>query len=98
MAELTSQERLQPALLDRLIDEDPSKKLEPREARVITKGKLRQAVLRDLAWLFNATRPSDVDWTGLPEAERSVINYGLPSLSGETASTTRPLPSRLMHW
>jgi type VI secretion system protein ImpF len=87
MAELTSQERLQPALLDRLIDEDPSKKLEPREARVITKGKLRQAVLRDLAWLFNATRPSDVDWTGLPEAERSVINYGLPSLSGETAST-----------
>lgn len=87
MAELTSQERLQPALLDRLIDEDPSKKLEPREARLITKGKLRQAVLRDLAWLFNATRPSDVDWTGLPEAERSVINYGLPSLSGETAST-----------
>lgn len=87
MAELTSQERLQPALLDRLIDEDPSKKLEPREARLITKGKLRQAVLRDLAWLFNATHPSDVDWTGLPEAERSVINYGLPSLSGETAST-----------
>ncbi len=87
MAELTPQERLQPALLDRLIDEDPGKKLEPREARVITKGKLRQAVLRDLAWLFNATRPSDVDWTGLPEAERSVINYGLPSLSGETAST-----------
>ncbi len=87
MAELTPQERLQPALLDRLIDEDPSKTLEPREARVITKAKLRQAVLRDLAWLFNATRPSDIDWTGLRDAERSVINFGLPSLSGETAST-----------
>jgi type VI secretion system protein ImpF len=87
MAELTPQERLQPALLDRLIDEDPSKTLEAREARVITKAKLRQAVLRDLAWLFNATRPSDIDWTGLRDAERSVINFGLPSLSGETAST-----------
>jgi type VI secretion system protein ImpF len=86
MAELTPQERLQPALLDRLIDEDPDKKLEPREARVITKAKLRQAVLRDLAWLFNATRPSDIDWNGLRQAERSVINYGLPSLAGQTAS------------
>lgn len=87
MAELTPQERLQPALLDRLTDEDPSKKQEAREARLITKSKLRQAVLRDLAWLFNSVRPSDIDWSGYPHAERSVVNYGLPALSGETAST-----------
>lgn len=87
MAELTPQERLQPALLDRLTDEDPSKHLEAREARVMSRQKLRQAVLRDLAWLFNATRPSDIDWELYPEAERSVVNYGLPALSGETASS-----------
>jgi len=88
MAELTPQERLQPALLDRLTDDAPDKKLESREERLITKSKLRQAVLRDLAWLFNATRlSSHVDFTGFPDAENSVINYGLPALSGETAST-----------
>jgi type VI secretion system protein ImpF len=88
MPELSPQERLQPALLDRLMDNQPEKKLEPREARVMTKGQLRQAVLRDLAWLFNTTKlDSHEDFTGLPFAERSVINFGLPSLSGETAST-----------
>ena len=89
MAELTPQERLQPALLDRLTDEDPAKKLEPREARLISKGRLRQAVLRDLAWLFNATRSSDedIDEAAHPYAAHSVINFGLPALSGETAST-----------
>jgi type VI secretion system protein ImpF len=88
MAEqLTPQERLQPALLDRLTDEEPDKKLEPREHRVLSKSRLRQAVLRDLAWLFNTTKMESsgvlAKW---PYARRSVINYGLPALSGQTAS------------
>lgn len=89
MAELTAQERLQPALLDRLIDEEPQdRKPEPAERRVMGKARLRQAVLRDLAWLFNATSPGrKVDFARYPDAARSVINYGLPPLSGETAST-----------
>lgn len=87
MADLTPQERLQPALLDRLTDEEPDKKQEPRERRVMTKVALREAVLRDLAWLFNSSRMSDIDWAGLQHASRSVINYGLPALSGETASS-----------
>ncbi|MBC7944047.1 MAG: type VI secretion system baseplate subunit TssE [Burkholderiales bacterium] len=88
MAELMPQERLQPALLDRLTDEQPEKKLETREERVITKTRLRQAVLRDLTWLMNATRlGSSQDFSGCSLAERSVINFGLPSLSGETASS-----------
>ena len=57
MAEqLTPQERLQPALLDRLTDDEPDKKQELRERRVLSKAQLRQAVLRDLVWLFNATK------------------------------------------
>lgn len=88
MAELTSMDRLQPALLDRLTDDAPEQKKEPREARVVTRQKLRAAVIRDLGWLFNTTRPGGgVDWDCVPHAERSVINFGLPALSGETAST-----------
>lgn len=89
MAELTPLERLQPALLDRLTDDAPDVRQEPREARVISRQRLRQAVLRDLAWLFNAARPSndEIEWTGCEHAQRSVLNYGLPTMSGETAST-----------
>jgi type VI secretion system protein ImpF len=82
------QDRLQPALLDRLTDEAPDKKHEPPEARVITKNRLRQSVLRDLAWLFNATRlESGASLAAVPYVRRSVLNFGLPSLSGNTAST-----------
>lgn len=88
MAELAPMERLQPALLDRLTDDAPERKQESREARVITSQRLRAAVIRDLGWLLNATRPlQGVAWDDAPHAERSVINYGLPALSGETAST-----------
>jgi type VI secretion system protein ImpF len=89
MAEsLHPQDRLQPALLDRLTDDEPDKKQEPREARVVSKSRLRQSVLRDLAWLFNATRLEAVaDLSKAPQARRSVLNFGLPALSGSTASS-----------
>jgi type VI secretion system protein ImpF len=84
----TPEEQLQPALLDRLTDEEPDKKLEPRQQRIISKRRMREAVLRDLAWLFNTTRlDPDMDPVGLSHARRSVINYGLPALSGQTASS-----------
>lgn len=88
MANLAPQERLQPALLDRLIDDHPDQKQEVRESRLITSKKLRVAVLRDLAWLFNCTRQSDeeLDPLAYPHAARSVVNYGLPSLAGTTLS------------
>lgn len=88
MAELALQDRLQPALLDRLVDNEPDKKLEPRESRVFTKNQLRQGVLRDLAWLFNTTNlGSSVDLTGQPFIERSVVNFGVSALSGRVVST-----------
>ena len=89
MAEqLTPQERLQPALLDRLTDDEPDKKQELREQRVLSKSRLRQAVLRDLAWLFNSTRlERGSDLATLPYARRSVINFGLPAHAGQTASS-----------
>jgi type VI secretion system protein ImpF len=88
MPELTPQERLQPALLDRLTDEQPDVSVEPRERRVMSKRQLRQAVLRDLAWLFNTTRvESGVDLSHAPQARRSVLNFGLPALSGHSATS-----------
>ena len=89
MAEpLLPQDRLQPALLERLTDDEPERKQEPREARVLSKSRMRQSVLRDLAWLFNATRLEAVaDLAKVPYVRRSVLNFGLPALSGTTASS-----------
>jgi type VI secretion system protein ImpF len=91
VAELSPQERLQPALLDRLSDDEPDKKVEGPDKRVLTKGQLRQAVLRDLAWLFNTTRlESGEDLSSTPLVEKSTLNYGLPALAGETAASLDP--------
>ena len=88
MAETVPQDRLQPALLDRLTDNEPDKKQEPRERRVLTKNQLREAVLRDLTWLLNSVQMSSGEDLGpYPEVQRSVINFGLPSMSGETAAS-----------
>ena len=85
---LLPQDRLQPALLDRLTDEQPDQTQEPAEARVMSKTRLRRSVLRDLAWLFNATRLDAVaDLSSLPAVRHSVVNFGLPALSGHTASS-----------
>ena len=82
------QDRLQPALLDRLTDEHPDQTLEPREERALSKARLRQAVLRDLAWLFNTVKlESSLDMSRVPHVRRSVVNFGLTALSGKTAST-----------
>jgi type VI secretion system protein ImpF len=93
MANLRAQDRLQPALLDRLTDDAPESAVEAVDARVINRNRMRELVLRDLAWLFNATAPgaSSVDWSGAAQARKSVLNYGLPALSGQTASTIDPL-------
>jgi type VI secretion system protein ImpF len=92
MATLRAQDRLQPALLDRLTDDDPQSATESSEARVINRNRMRDLVLRDLAWLFNATQPgAAIDFSRAPHARKSVLNYGLPPLSGQTASTIDPL-------
>jgi type VI secretion system protein ImpF len=85
MAEALSRDRLYPSLLDRLVDDEPGKLTEPRENRAASLQKLRDNVLRDLTWLFNAVQSSE----SLNNDELlmgSVINYGLPPLAGRPAS------------
>ena len=88
MPELAPQERLQPSLLDRLTDEEPHKKRESRDKRVLTVDRLRQAVLRDLGWLLN-TDPSlsREELADLPHVRTSVLNYGFRALSGHVLSS-----------
>ena len=90
MPELTAQERLQPSLLDRLVDWQPQQKLEPLESRVMTKQSLRAAVLRDLQWLFNCeAHGAEFDSGRYPHTADSVLNFGLPTLSGQYASSVQ---------
>lgn len=89
MAELTQKERLQPALLDRLTDDDPQNKQESREKRVLTMRRLRASVLRDLSWLLNTTNlESSEDIEQAPEVMHSVLNYGMPCIAGMAAAAT----------
>jgi len=88
MAELASGDRLQPSLLDRLTDEEPGRKQESRNERVITVRELRRAVLRDLGWLLNTANKMDAnEVTRFPRAAASVLNYGAPDLTGTTSSS-----------
>lgn len=57
----------------------------------MTRAQLRASVLRDLAWLLNSTRPCPaLDAASAPHAAASVLNYGLPCLTGLTLSGLRP--------
>ncbi len=86
MADLSLQERLQPSLLDRLTDDEPTKTQESREDRVISVHKLRACVLRDLEWLLNcANLSASQDLDGYPQVENSVLNFGMPDMTGQSA-------------
>ncbi|MGF6721226.1 type VI secretion system protein ImpF [Paraburkholderia sp. GAS41] len=91
MAELTSRDRLQPSLLDRLTDFEPEAQQESRERRVLSMRALRQSVQRDLAWLLNANGLASVQaLSGYPYVATSVLNYGIPDITGKTASGVDP--------
>lgn len=87
MAELTGRERLQPSLLDRLTDYEPDHRREGFDQQTLTMPQLRQAVLRDLAWLLNTTNlAATEDLSATPLAANSTINYGVPGLAGMVSS------------
>src|SRR3954469_12244940 len=72
------QERLQPALLDRLIDDEPeNQKPEPIQRRVMSKDLMRKAVIRDLEALFNTTCAEAAEsFEHYPSVRKSVVNFG----------------------
>lgn len=88
MIDPVPQDHLQPSLFDRLIDDEPSRTKEGDDRRTLTRAALRQAVLRDMDWLLNTTSLGLArDDRRRAQAARSVINYGLPMLSGQFTSS-----------
>jgi type VI secretion system protein ImpF len=80
-------DRLQPALLDRLTDDEPGRRTERADAVYVNESRLRAALLRDLGWLLNSTNAAGlIDFEGLPLAQRSVLNYGMEPLAGQLLS------------
>ncbi len=101
MADLTPKDRLQPSLLDRLTDETPESNVESRQERVLSLRQYRNAVLRDLAWLLNTSgeRLSVQDLEDYPFVAESVLNYGIPDLTGALTSAVDPteMEQRILH-
>lgn len=64
---------------------------EAPEQRVVSMRKLRESVLRDLNWLLStASFDTGRSLEGFPAVERSVLNYGLPSVAGRRVSGLDP--------
>jgi len=88
--ELFRRERLQPSLLDRLTDDAPENRRESLDQQTLTMIQLRQAVLRDLAWLLNTTNLGAIeDLDGYPRVAESTLNFGIPGFTGLIAATER---------
>ena len=63
-------------------------RIESPDRRAISMRRLREAVLRDLGWLFNSFNLEETqDLSAYPEVKRSVLNYGLPSQAGRAVSS-----------
>jgi len=69
------------SVLDRLVDLDPERKLEPALTRPQSVRELKTALRRDLEWLLNSRRTIDDSPASLKELTRSLYNYGLPDVS-----------------
>jgi type VI secretion system protein ImpF len=90
MSGLRGRERLQPSLLDRLTDLAPSQKRESSDQQSLTLAQMRQAVMRDLAWLLNATHLAALDdLSSTPLVGASTLNYGIPGFAGMVESASR---------
>lgn len=76
----SSDRRVVPGLLDRLLDDEPETGIEApwREGQVVRE--LKRSLRRDLEDLLNARRPLDTLPDGLAELPASLANYGLPDL------------------
>ena len=74
---------LMPTLLDRLRDDAPHRQTEAPAEYAVTREQMRDILLRDLAFLLNATSMENlIDRERYPQAASSTINFGVPPLAG----------------
>lgn len=83
MAGIQGRERLQPSLIDRLTDHEPSRLKDAPDSQVFTQAQLRRSVLRDLGHLFNTSNLATIeDLSATPLAAKSTLNYGIAGFAG----------------
>jgi type VI secretion system protein ImpF len=72
-----------PSLLDRLLDDAPQQRSERPDAYAPNAEGMHRIVERDLGLLLNTTNLHRViDAARYPEVAASVVNYGIPAVSG----------------
>lgn len=81
MARIGKTKKLRPSVLDRLLDDEPhlSSEKDPGQHQYVRQ--LRDSLRRDLENLLNARRYLSSLPEDLYEAEKSLLNYGLPDLA-----------------
>lgn len=90
MSDKMISDRLQPSLLDRLTDNEPSEKTERRDDRIIDLRELREILQRDLVWLLNTSDSSAmIDTERYPLTAKSVLNYGMKDVAGDYSTVER---------
>ena len=90
MSDKMISDRLQPSLLDRLTDNEPSEKTERRDDRIIDLRELRKILQRDLVWLLNTSDSSaTIDTERYPLTAKSVLNYGMKDVAGDYSTVER---------
>lgn len=78
---------VQPSIVDRLLDAEPQRAVDPPMRRDESVRAFRAAVQRDVEWLLNTRRtmyPAP-DWC--PETRHSVYDYGLVDTTGFAVGT-----------
>jgi len=90
MSTVRSDQPLVSSVLDRLLDDEPSKTLETPKSRTQVLRELKQSVRRDLENLLN-TRGRSTSWPEhFQEIELSLLSYGIPDITGaDLASAQR---------
>lgn len=87
MARIDSETRITPSILDRLIDNEPELSQEALASRSRSLQQFKQAVKRDLEWLLNTRRTSDIP-SALKELNHSIAAYGLGDFSSFNVKNT----------
>jgi type VI secretion system protein ImpF len=89
MAKHNSQNRpFLPSVLDRLLDDSPEVSKEAPMSRNQVLRELKESVRRDLETLLN-TRIRNLPIGGWKELKQSLVNYGLPDVSGTSLGSAK---------
>lgn len=81
MSRVEKNKKLRPSVLDRLFDDNPELKSEPRLENHQLVKQMRTSIRRDLESLLNTRYYLIQPDSDLVEVDKSIFNYGLPDLA-----------------